>query len=213
MAEFTSRVARSVVNLTVQQDPAADARADRETQHVGAAPGGTLPPFPERGTVGVIVEFGLKSETLLEARAERHVGPTEIRSEKHGAGLGIERTRRSDAQPTEGNVGNRVRRLFHCSLGHDNQPMHHRVRTLLGTGRLADQSMQLRSVLRDAPDNQIRTADINPYDVLHRILPWYRAPRPSGVPHDNIPGAEAPLADRMTPETERHSPSWAASFG
>src|SRR5213592_4246912 len=62
--EFPRDVGDAVVDLPVDDDPAANPRAERETDDVVRAARGTAPPLAENRAVGIVVERGGKAEPL-----------------------------------------------------------------------------------------------------------------------------------------------------
>src|SRR6185295_8145708 len=81
----------------VDDDAAADSRAEREPDNVLRALRGAPPPFTVDGAVGVIVERRGEAQSLADAIAQRHVRPAEVRRQQHDALLGVEWAGRADA--------------------------------------------------------------------------------------------------------------------
>ncbi len=170
MTEFPRDVGHAVVDLTVDDDAAANPRAERETDDVLRAARGAAPPFTEDRAVGVIIEGCGKTEPLAHTIAQRHVRPAEVGREQHDAGLGVERTGRADPHAFDFFPGLRDGRL-----GEFDDARGDRVRALGGHGRLRDDAMNLRPVLGEDSGDEIRTPNVNSDDVAHQVPRWPRS--------------------------------------
>src|SRR5213592_2795703 len=95
--EFPRDVGDAVVDLAIDDDPAANPRAERETNDVVRAARGAAPPLAEDGAVRVIIERCGETEALADAVTQRHVRPAEVGREQHRAALRVEGPRRADA--------------------------------------------------------------------------------------------------------------------
>jgi len=161
--EFPGNVGHTVVDLTVDDDAAANPRAERETDDVLCPARGAAPPFAENRAVRVVVERGRETEPLADSIAQRHVGPAEIGCQQHDARLGIERSRRADAHAFDFLPGLRNRRLGKLDdAGRDG------IRALCRERRLRNDAMNLRAVLGEDPGDEIRSPNVNSDDVAHQ---------------------------------------------
>ena len=97
VADLARHVRRAVVQLAVEDDPAADAGADRDADGVPRAARRADPPLAEHRAVGVVVERGGQAQPVVDDLPERQVHPAEVGREQHDAALGVERAGRADA--------------------------------------------------------------------------------------------------------------------
>src|SRR5207253_1091094 len=112
----------------------------------------------------VVVERGGQIQRARHPVAQREVRPPEVGGQQHDAGLRVERAGRSYAHARDLLA---ARRRHRCARQlHD--PCEHRVRALLGDGRLGHEPQQLRAVLRHRAHDDVRSAEVNPDDVAHR---------------------------------------------
>src|SRR6185369_1740735 len=110
MPDFAGDVRRAVKELAVEDQPATDAGADRDPDHVRRAFRGALPPFADGGAVGVIVERRGKIQPLADAVAQGEVAPAEVGGNDDETLVAIQWTGGSDADANEvAPVGARLR--------------------------------------------------------------------------------------------------------
>ena len=77
--DLAGHVRRAVKELAVENQPAADAGADRHADDVRAAARRALPPFADGRAVRVVVERRRQIQPLADPVAQRKVLPAEVR--------------------------------------------------------------------------------------------------------------------------------------
>src|SRR3989440_912118 len=169
VSEFTRDVGHAVIDLSVDDDAAATPRAERESDDVRRATRGSPPPFPVDRAVGVIVERRGEAQSLADTVAQRHVRPTKVWRQQHDARLGVERPWRADSDALD-----LLARFPHRGARQLYDATDHRVRALLGQGRLGDDADNFGAVFREGSGNEIGSADGNSDDVPHRPPRWLR---------------------------------------
>src|SRR6185312_946819 len=86
--DLPGTVRRAVVQLSVEDDAPADAGADGDPDGVAGSPRRSHPPFPQDGTVGIVVERGRQLQPVMDNLAEREVDPPEVGREEDHSALG-----------------------------------------------------------------------------------------------------------------------------
>src|SRR5207253_1294703 len=81
----------------IDDQPAADARPDRDAHDVAAAARRAEPPLAHGGAVGVVVQRRWKLESRRDSLAQRKVTPSQVRCDDDNALFAIEWTGRADA--------------------------------------------------------------------------------------------------------------------
>src|SRR5262249_34665280 len=93
---------RAAVQFPVDDDAAADAGADGDVDEVPYALPGAERQLAEGGGVGVVLQPGADARALVHDLRQRDVAPAfELRRCGNNAVLGIDPTRRTDADPRE----------------------------------------------------------------------------------------------------------------
>src|SRR5204862_1830185 len=167
MSELGRRVGGPAIDVAIDDDPAADAGPERETDDVVRAARRSAPPLPVDRAVRVVVERCRQAEAFAHAVAQRHVGPAEIGRQQDDAGLGVERTRRADADAFDF-----LSRFLDRRLGKLDDPADHRIGALCCEGRLRHDAMNLGAVLSNDSGYEIRSSDVNSDDVAHPYPRW-----------------------------------------
>src|SRR6185503_5655911 len=97
MTELAGGIARTAIDVTVDDDPTTDAGAQGQANDVIRPAGGPSPPLAVNRAVRVVVQRSRQVEAFADPVAQRHVGPAEIRGKQHDAGLRVQRPGRADA--------------------------------------------------------------------------------------------------------------------
>ncbi len=101
MPDLTGDVGGAMKELSVDDDAAADAGADRHADDVASTARGALPPLAEGRTIRVVVERGRQAQLRGDTVAERIILPAEIRCDDDESLLSIERAGSADPYPDE----------------------------------------------------------------------------------------------------------------
>jgi hypothetical protein len=162
-----------VVQLSFEDDAPADPGADGDPDGVAGSPRRSHPPFPQDGTVGIVVERGRQLQPVMDNLAEREVDPPEVGREEDHSALGIQRPRRSHAHPDDLGAGVFLLSPLDGSLGQRDQPVEDVPLPGLCTGRLGGEGVQRGAVLRHAADDQVGATDVNSEDKSHPTPPHW----------------------------------------
>src|SRR5690348_10756490 len=177
MADLARDVRPAAVHLAIQHDAATDPCPDGEPHYVLHAARRAPPPLPEDGAIGVVVERRGQTQCLSEPVAQREVGPSEVRRQEDDAGRRVERARRADPDARDLLAARGANR----SAGELGDAIDHRVRPLLGDGRLRDEAQHLGPVLSHGPRDDVGATDVDPHYVAHappRLTPPPPPPPP-----------------------------------
>ena len=174
MPDLAGAVGCSVVQFAVHDYAATDPGSDGDADRVARSPGRAHPPLAQNGAIGIVVECGRKSQSLVDDLAERQIDPSQIRGEQHDAPLGVERTWRSDANADDVGPSDFFPGAFDGSLGQGNEPVEHIGLTRLRMGRLAVQRVQRGAILGHAAHQEVGSAYINSEDKSHPTPPQSR---------------------------------------
>ncbi len=170
VADFAGAIGGTVMELAVQDDPAADPGPDGHADHVRAAACRADPGFAEDGTIGIVVERRHQAEALGQLGPQRHVHPAEIRREQDHPGARVERPRGTDADAEDLGPGHGGLERGKGLAPHLGQILHDRVRAatrIRRPGVIADDS---RSIGGDGADDEIGATDVNAENPLHRVV-------------------------------------------
>ncbi|MNI53371.1 hypothetical protein D3C73_1081980 [compost metagenome] len=85
MAKLAGQAGESLINLSINDDAAADAGSERIAHAVLDASARTAPCFPKRRHVGVIVYFDRLVQAILQNGADRHIPKTYVRRKNDNA--------------------------------------------------------------------------------------------------------------------------------
>ena len=97
VAELTGDPVLAALDLTVLQDRAADAGAERDHDEMVLAAARAEPPLRPRRGVRVVVHHDGDDQAGGEGVAEGFVAPGEVRGEQHLGAVGVDPARRADA--------------------------------------------------------------------------------------------------------------------
>ena len=158
VAQLGRGAARSPVEPPAEDEPAADARAEGEHDHVLRAAAGADRPFGDRGGVRVVVDRDGQAQISLAALAQRHARERNVDREDGAAAPLVDRRRNADADGGDAVVAKRVddlREAFEECLG--------------GLGRrLAPLRPEDGAVALDDPREDLRAADVDADGALGR---------------------------------------------
>src|SRR6266702_4605593 len=133
------------------------------------------PTFSEQGADAVMTRIVKLTRASMAAARGKEIAGVGIGSPGPlDAGLGVERTGRTDADARDLLAARRRHRR--ARQLHD--PRHHGVGALLGEGRLRDETEELRAVFGHGARDDVRSADVNPDDVAHRSPRWREGRHP-----------------------------------
>ena len=172
VADLAGHVGGAVVELAVEDEPAADPGADGDADRVPRAPRRAHPPLAEDRAVGVVVELGGKPEPVANDLPQRQVDPAEVGREQHDAALGVERARRADADAEDLRAGQLPAGLARCTRSASaTSRSTTSLGARLGVGRLGREAVQRAAVLGHAADDEVGSADVNAEDESHGAPP------------------------------------------
>jgi hypothetical protein len=101
VAELAGPAAEALIDLAVQHQTAADARAKGDHQHVLAAGGGAAPLLAQGGTVGVIVEVNRHAQLRFQERCHGHVLPVQVDCVDNNPACAVTDTGGADTGPLQ----------------------------------------------------------------------------------------------------------------
>src|SRR5205085_2510723 len=97
VAELGARADGAAVGPAVEDQPAADARAQREHHHVSRSATGAVGPFRERGGIRVVVDPDRKPEAVAHPGAQVEVGERDVYGDHGLPGSLVDRRGESEA--------------------------------------------------------------------------------------------------------------------
>ena len=103
VTQFGAHAMKTLQQTAICDDASADARADRNIDHILVPLPGAKLPFRQPRHVCIVIEVGRYAEVLRKSGCEREICPLgDIRRGKDGACMRIKRTRRGDPDRTHG---------------------------------------------------------------------------------------------------------------
>ena len=166
--DLAGDVGRAVIQLPIDDDPAADPCADRDADYVAAAARRAKPPLAHGRAVRVVVECRGQAQTRRDAIAQREIAPSEIRRDDDQSLLAIQRSGRADPDPKE--IFSRhpgfVDRVENHALDHSHDPVDDALRAQLRLCRDASHARGVRAVLAQRARGNLRSAEIHANDEL-----------------------------------------------
>ena len=114
VSELAGAAVGAVPELPVQDQAAADPRADRDVKHVHGALANAVLPFGQRGGVSVVLEERRKANGIADSRRQRDFLPTrQIGCLVNDAGGPVERPGRAnpdscEVRGSDGRAGQRI---------------------------------------------------------------------------------------------------------
>src|SRR3954467_3159633 len=134
VTDLARHVGRSVIQLALENQSAADAGAEGHADDVPTTDRGAAPELAERGAIRVVIEGRLELDATGYLVAQRKILPPEVRRYYHQPFLAIERARGADAdaQKVRSLRAGFLHFLRDDFLHHRCDPVHHRSRATLG---------------------------------------------------------------------------------
>ncbi len=168
MTDLRRSVGDAVIELSVQNHPAADSRAQGHSDKAVDVAPRALPPLSIGGGVGVVVQRSRQSNRILHQIAEREIAPAEVGSADHRAGLAVERTRRSDpdAGETLGSAIVHFHDFLDRVLDHSHDSIHDELGAALRLGALGAKRNGVSPRERQHAHVEVRAADVDSDDPV-----------------------------------------------
>ena len=160
---FAAVAVRAVPNVTVQNDTATDARAERQEDKTFFALTGADPIFGERGGGAVVRERNRETDVFGEAVANREEVPTrEVRRANERTGRNIHRAGGTETDASD--VGGRQTGLFDPLQDRFRHPFRRVFRAAFDEGRGRNVGKRFPGVVQNA-DFDVRAAEVDADEV------------------------------------------------
>src|SRR5512141_3005865 len=163
MSDLSRGIGGSVIELSVEDEPPANARADRNRYDISRALSRTTPPLAKRRAVCVVVESCWKLDAIRDLIAEWKIAPSEIRRDDHDTARPVQRAWRSnaDTQKVASLCACRSARLGDDFLHERCEAIDDRRRAFLGVSRRHLHRDFSRAVNRHRASRDVGTAEVD----------------------------------------------------
>ena len=162
MADLTCAAAHAVVEASIQNQPAADACAHGDIDHVACVAACSVQVFADGSCVGVVLEASACTEPLLQDLAQRHVVPArQVGGLDQQTLWDIEWSRRTDADAVDILVYNAS--LIEHPFCARNDALDHGLRPLVGKGG-PNLAASHRAILVDQAGTDLGPTKVNAQD-------------------------------------------------
>ena len=170
VAHLAAGAAQSGHDLSVHDDAAAHAGAQRDQHHAAAADSGPGHHLRQRGAVGVVAQAGGQAEMLRQHAAHRHIEPVQVIRADHHTPLRVAGA--GSAHADGGAVPDGEARLVQRQLHGAAHICHHLLRRAVCAGGHAGLRRDLVAVVHHAYGD-VGAAQINA-DAIHTDTPFPR---------------------------------------